>query len=197
MLVFLRAGLVLLATPKTGSTALHMALTRHADIVTRGLPAAKHLSHARYRRLAAPLVEALAPGPVEVCALVRDPVDWLGSWYRYRRAPALDGTANSTAGMDFDGFATAWASDAPPSCARVGNQAAFLTLPDGRGVDILWRYEAMDGFTRWLSDRIGTAVTLPRANVSATGPTALTPALHTRLEHAFAPDRALWTAARH
>lgn len=198
MLVFLRAGLVLLATPKTGSTALHMALTRHADIVTRGLPAAKHLSHARYRRLAAPLVEALAPGPVEVCALVRDPVDWLGSWYRYRRAEALAGTPRSTAHLGFDGFVEAWLAPDPPVYARVGTQSAFLTRPsDGTPVPTLWRYEAMGAFAGWLAERLEVELRLEQHNVSATPRSPLPPALHARAEAALAADMALWRGARH
>ena len=197
MLVFLKAGLVILATPKTGSTALHLALGRQADIVTRGLPAAKHIAFGKYRRLAAPLVESLPGPPPQVCALVREPVDWLGSWYRYRRSGALAGTDRSTAGMTFEDFALAWLSDTPPPCARVGNQAGFLTLPRcGTPVDILWRYEAFDAFLDWLSDRLDTPITLPDSNVSPPAPLELSAATRARLDAALAPDRALWEGAR-
>lgn len=197
MLVFIRQRLVLLATPKTGSTALQMALMRHADIVTKGLPGVKHISYPKYLRQVAPLVEGFARGPVEVCALMRAPVDWLGSWYRYRKSAALAGTERSTAGVDFDGFLEAWLSSDPPAFARVGTQGAFLTRPqDGAPVPLLWRYEALDGFADWLAGRLGVEVTLPQANVSALPPEAPSPALRARAEAALAPDMALWRAAR-
>lgn len=197
MLVFVRQRLVVLATPKTGSTALQMALMRHADIVTKGLPGVKHISYPKYLRQVAPLVEGFARGPVEVCALVREPVDWLGSWYRYRKAEALAGSARSTAGVDFDGFLEAWLSAEPPAFARVGTQGAFLTRPqDGAPVPVLWRYEAMSRFADWLAERLGLEVVLPQVNVSAVPPAAPSPALRARVEAALAADMALWRGAR-
>ena len=198
MLVFVRQRLVLLATPKTASTALQLALMRHADIVTKGLPAAKHISYPRYLRQVAPLVEGLARGPVEVCALVRDPVDWLGSWYRYRRAEALAGTPRSTAHLGFDGFVEAWLAPDPPVFARVGTQSAFLTRPsDGTPVPTLWRYEAMDAFAAWLAERLEVELRLEQHNVSSIPRSPLPPALHARAEAALAADMALWRGARH
>lgn len=201
VLVFVRQRLVLLATPKTASTALHMALAGRADIVTRGLPGVKHISFAKYQRLVEPLVLSFTGAPPETMALVREPVDWLASWYRYRQAPALRGSARSTAGLGFEAFVEAWLAPEPPPCARVGSQAAYLCHPDtGARVQTLWRYEALDTLTAHLTERLGQPVRLARVNASPAAPAAgaagLSAATRRRLAAALEPDFALHAAAR-
>lgn len=200
MLVFLRQRLVVLATPRAASTALHMALAGQADLVTRGVPAIKHVSLARWHRQWRPLLEDYAGGPLETCALIRAPLDWLDSWRRYRSVPALDGSDRSTAGRSFEAFAEAWLAPRPPPYARVADQAGFLSLPGAAagGVDHLWRYEALEGFADWLSGRLDRPVRLRRVNAAPPGPPPQPdPALRARLEAALARDLALHAAARH
>lgn len=196
VLVFVRSRLVLLATPKTGSTALHMALAGHADMVFRNLPAVKHIGLRRYMRFVAPLVQKYCDGPVETCALIREPEDWLGSWYRYRTRPALDGTARSTRDMDFERFVQDYLCAPPPPHAAVGAQGRFLTAGKGAArVDRLFRHERMQTFCGWLAGRLEVEVSLPEANVSPSRPMALSDATRDRLRRERARCFALYEQA--
>lgn len=193
MLVSIKAGLAYLAMPKTGSTAIETALATDCDIVMSGHPNLKHMRLRRFERQIRPI---LPNGEVETVAMIREPVDWLGSWYRYRARPQLEGQRNSTAGMSFDDFVQSWLQDAPPPPARVGRPAEFLAPPqDGRGIAHLFRYDAMDMLVTFLSERFGRPLNLERLNVSPPMALDLAPSLHRALEERMAEDFALYEDA--
>ena len=183
MLVFIEKRLVLLATPKTGSTALHSALAPHADMVFRNLPQVKHMSLRRYLRFVAPLVAQYSDQPMETCALIRAPEDWLGSWYRYRQRDAIAAGPRSTRGLTFEAFVAGYLSSPPPPPAAVGVQSRFLSGPRGEGsVDVLFRYEAFEAFRQWLSQRLDLPIALGQENVSPQGaPLDLSDTMRARL----------------
>ena len=54
MLLFWKAKIVLLAVPKTGTTALHAAFLPHADAAILHPPEKKHLNARRWRSQLAP-----------------------------------------------------------------------------------------------------------------------------------------------
>jgi hypothetical protein len=85
MLIFWPQRLVVLATPKTGTTSLEAALESLADIAVLRPPALRHTDVRTFRRHVAPYLEAAAGEPFRCVALMREPVEWLGSWYRARR----------------------------------------------------------------------------------------------------------------
>ncbi len=143
------------------------------------------MSLRRYMRFVAPLVAQYTDKPMETCALIRAPEDWLGSWYRYRQRDAIAATPRSTRGMDFDSFVGAYLSKPPPPPAAVGVQSRFLSGPRGEGgVDTLFRYEAMEAFCLWLSRRLDLPLELKRENVSpgGGGTPELSPAMRARLQ---------------
>lgn len=167
MLVFWTKRLVVLAMPKTGSTSLKAAFRKHADIVFVNPPHFKHMTYARYRRHVLPMLDPEGDRPLEVMAVVREPVDWLSSWYRYRARPAIRGRPQSTADIDFSGFVRAWLDEEPPEFARVGRQSRFLdTGGDAPGVDHLFAYDALDDAVAFLCDRLSVNEELERRNVS-------------------------------
>jgi hypothetical protein len=166
MLVFWKARLVFLAVPKTGSTALEAAFLPFADASFLHPPRLKHMPVRRYRRKLAGLLEQDGE-TLELMAIMREPVDWLSSWHRYRSRPALEGNAKSTAGVGFADFVEAWLSDDAPDYARVGRQSRFLSEETGAlGVDHLFRYDRMDDAVAFLSDRVGASPQIGRRNVS-------------------------------
>ncbi|MBR9863840.1 MAG: hypothetical protein GYB24_10410 [Rhodobacteraceae bacterium] len=121
--------------------------------------------------------------------MIREPVDWLGSWYRYRSREELNGTPNSTANVSFDEFVAAYLSDNPPEFARVGSQAKFMSDKDGAlGLSHLFRYDDMDGLVRFLQNRLNRQFTLGRANQSPKGETSLSPTLLAEYQKACAQD---------
>lgn len=192
MLVFWKQRLVYLATPKTGTTAIEAALEPLASVVIQRPPELKHTSVHRYWKHLAPFLEKAADEDFMVVAVMREPIDWLGSWYRYRQRGAGVAPEKSTRGLSFDGFVEAYLSDPQPEFANVGSQGRFLLPERGPGADRLFRYDDMAGFVHFLEERLDCEITLPRLNVSPAGATALSPALEERLRGAFARDFALY-----
>lgn len=195
MLIFWKQRLVILSTPKTGSTALEAALAPLAELTIVRPPELKHTPGYRYQRLVRPWLQNSAGGaPFTAIALMREPVDWLGSWYRFRARPELDGTPRSTAGMTFADFARAYRAEPRPAFADVGGQARFLSGMDGAplGVDLVFRYEAMANLIAYLEARLETRIALPRLNVSPPGRVDLPTAELDALRAYLAPEYALY-----
>ena len=193
MLLFWKAKLVLLAVPKTGTTALEAALLAHADTAILNPPEKKHLTARRWRNQLAPFFENRGTRQIETMAIIREPRDWLGSWYRYRARPEISGSASSTAWMDFAQFVTGWLSDPEPEYARVGRQSRFVANAEGKIiVDHLFRYEDLDQAVDFLQQRLGVTLDLGRRNISPQADLSLPPALEARLQREAAADFDLW-----
>lgn len=191
MLVFWEPRLVFLATPKAGSTALAAALESLAAVSIQRPPVLKHTTVHRYRRFVGPYLEAASKADWTVVALMREPRDWLGSWYRFRQREETE-PRKSTRGMSFDDFVRAWCQDPRPDFADVGSQERFLRPRQGQGVDRLFRYEEIDTFVHFLEDRLGCEIILPRLNVSPPGATDLSPDTEALLHEVAAADFALY-----
>ncbi len=196
MLYFQKHGLVLLATPKTGSTALEQALASQADIVTQGDPQIKHCTFHRYKWRMEKFIQIFVSDLPQTAALIRQPEDWLSSWYRFRHGSWLNGTPRSTRGLSFDAFVAGYLAEPQPPFAAVGRQMRFLTHPQTDAqVDHIYRYDAMPAFVAFLEDRLKTQIMLDRVNVSPDWAVTLSPELRARLESQFAEDYALYTRA--
>jgi hypothetical protein len=193
MLVFWDERLAFLATPKTGSTAIAAALESLAAVSIQRPPLLKHTTVHRYRRFVGPYLEAASKDSFTLVALMREPRDWLGSWYRFRQREGTE-PAKSTAGISFDDFVRAWCADPCPEFADVGSQGRFLRPRQGVGVDRLFRYDEIDQFVDFLEDRLGCEIILPRLNVSPTGATDLTAATLALLRKVAAEDYAMYEA---
>ena len=135
-MIFLHhARLVILSQPKTGTTALDNALAGRASIAVSGPPQIKHMRYNKFMTFIAPWIESqagLARTDYEVVSVMREPVDWLGSWYRYRMRNGLRRkTAKShiyTGGISFDDFVqqVIKVEDRPPY-ARIGTPCSIST----------------------------------------------------------------------
>lgn len=192
MMVFQKENLVFFAIPKTGTTALEAALAHRATIIIADPPNAKHMTPATFTRVIRPLIQR----DHEMMAVIRHPLDWHGSHFRYRTRAALDGTMRSTAHMSFEEFIRSVLPEegGTPS----GSQSKFLTLPNGHmPVQHLFRYEAQAEILKFLTERFGEVIAPPRVNVSPEFPLTLPYDLRAAHERAFAPCYALWAAAQH
>ncbi|MHA6345231.1 gamma-glutamyl kinase [Roseivivax sp. CAU 1761] len=193
MLVFWKQRLVLLAVPKTGTSAYARALAPHAGLVVSDPPELKHAPVYRYNRFFRPMFEKMGAGQMDVAAVIREPVSWLGSWYRYRQRGFLDGRPVSTRGLDFDTFVAGYLSEPRPAWADVGQQSKFVApRPNGTRVTHLFRYEDQAALIGFLEERLGVALDLPRENVSPRADLDLSPDLRARLRRRCAADFALW-----
>lgn len=192
MLIFWKARLALLAVPKTGTTALELALAPDADAAVLNPPGLKHCNVRKFRRDLSGFFEQNGRRPLELVATMREPVDWLGSWYRYRSRDALNGQPNSTAGITFDAFVEAYLSHSPPPFAKVGSQANFL---EG-GVDHLFAYGDQKGLLGFLGDRLGRTIETQPTNVSPRGSIALSASTLATFKVEYKADFELWDSLR-
>lgn len=172
MQVSLKHGFVFFCTPKNASNSVEAMLRPHIDLDLQGSPAVRHTNVRQYRQYLAPYLATVAPQvSLETLALVREPVSWLYSWYRFRARSELRESrhVNSTAHVTFAGFLEAYLEDPQPEFARVGSQAEFLQDEQGAaGIDRLFAYEGLQGLVDYLSDRIGEPLSLRTINVSPT-----------------------------
>jgi hypothetical protein len=167
MLVFYKERLAFLSVPKTGTTAYETALAPRADMVISEPPMLKHAPVYRYNRFIRPMFERVCDVELDVMAVMREPVSWLGSWYRYRQRPFMDGKPNSTHGISFDDFVLAYMKGDKPRFADVGSQFQFMkTQPNGTGVTHFFRYEDQPKLKEFLEDRLKVTLSLAQENVS-------------------------------
>ncbi len=193
MLVFSKEKLVFLSVPKTGTTAYQAALGPRASMIITDPPELKHAPVFRYNRFFRPALEKFIGEGLAVMAVMREPVSWLGSWYRYRSRPAMQGHPNATTEIGFDAFVEAYMKGKRPGFANVGSQAKFME-PQRNGTQVthLFRYEDQAAITGFLEARLGSRIETPRLNVSPDQALSLSPEIEQRLRRKCAAEFALY-----
>ncbi|MEX0307645.1 MAG: gamma-glutamyl kinase [Ruegeria sp.] len=133
---------------------------------------------------------------MEVMAVVREPIDWLGSWYRYRSRPELTNHVHSTQELSFETFLNAYMQDARPDFADVGCQSEFLfPRSNGAGVTHIFKYENQKGILKFLENRLECDIDLPHENVSPECPMDLSRETEERFRSQHAAEFALHQSA--
>lgn len=189
MLIFSEQNLAFIAVPKTGTTAIEMALKPKADILfTKGR---KHMTAQRFDRQVAPFLADAYDLRPDRFAVIRDPEEQIRSWYRYRRREAEIG-ARSADGMSFDAFVLDVISADPPPHARIGSQWRLLTGPKGQVlVHHLFAYEVQTKLKRFLNRRFGEKIRTRQKNVSPPVEAPLDPLIREKLRAARPEEFAL------
>jgi hypothetical protein len=193
MLVFFKERLAFLSVPKTGTTAYHTALASRADMVITDPPLLKHAPVYRYNRFIRPMLFNVCDAEMELMAVMRDPISWLSSWYRYRQRPFMKDKPNNTHGITFDDFVLAYMKGKRPGFAEVGSQLKFLERqPNGTGITHLFSYEDQPRLKLFLEDRLNFKIELARENVSPAIDVKLSPDVEERFRRKFVDDFALY-----
>ncbi|MEP4198413.1 MAG: hypothetical protein ABJL99_22570 [Aliishimia sp.] len=191
MLVLSEANLVFLAVPKTGTTSVEMALRPKSDMAL--MKGRKHITAQRYRNKIAPFLKQTFGIAPQTLAVMRDPIEQIRSWYRYRSGARQQGGPKSTGGINFDDFVRAVISDDPPAFAGIGSQFSFLT--DGKGrlvVDHLFAYETQPAFREFLSTRLNEDIIFKHKNVSPRAHAPLSENVEAELRAARSREFALY-----
>ena len=153
MLVAFDQKFAFLAMARCASTSIEAALAPHCDIVCSGASKSKHAPFSVFKRYFAPYAALRSGAPIQTVCLFREPVSWLHSWYAYRQRPALIGHKNSTRGLSFEEFISAYVLEHPPSFADIGNQTDFVHDHSGKvGVDTIFRFDAIGAFQNHIQD---------------------------------------------
>lgn len=191
MLIFWQHRLAFLATPKAGSSAVEAALEPLAAVAVQRPAELKHVDIAGFRTHVQPWLEATAGGPFTTVALMREPVDWLRSWYRFKQRDDHEDPDHRMEGVSFAQFARAYAAPGGPDRLSMQGQARFLT-GGGRPVDRIFRYEEIHRFVEFLEDQLDCAISLPRVNVPPSVDVELSAAEEQALRAAMDEDLALY-----
>lgn len=171
MLISLKYGYAFFCTPKCASNSIEAMLKPYSDIHLLGSPQVRHTDVCGFDRFVEPYLRHVAPGAeYQRVAVIREPVSWLYSWYRFRSRSALReaGSPNSTAHVSFDEFVGAYLQDDHrPAYADLGSQLEFLTRSDGGvGVDLLYPYENLGHLETYFSAQVGAELSAGSVNVS-------------------------------
>jgi hypothetical protein len=194
MLAVATRGVVFLAMAKCASTAIESALRDHAELLFTGPPRFKHISYSIFHRRVVPLLAARGNprSSYEVICAFREPIEWLGSWWRYRsrsqaEKPLLDPqffTGNET----FDEFVRAYIAQSPRH-VNVGRQSGFVRDSEGHiGVDRIYRYDDIDDLVAYIAARLGRDIRLSRVNPSPERRATLSAAVEEAARAHLAPE---------
>jgi hypothetical protein len=191
-------GFAFLCMPKCASTAIEAAIHQHCNISFSGHPSFKHMDARtfcvrvlNYHRTKVPNRE------IESFCLMRDPFEWVFSWYRYRKREEIrnlkhPSRKNYTGGVTFDEFVEAYTST-QPSYAKVGMQTSFFKMKDGIiGVDYIFSMNRMDLVSKFLSKKIRQKISISVSNASPKQEYSLAPNLAERLRDYLKEDIAVF-----
>jgi len=173
MIISLKRKFAFLCMPKCASTSTEKALRRLADIRIGGLPSMKHLNYRGYEKYVVPLIEeaGVERDEMKVYCMVRDPVSWLKSWWRFRQRDALKDPShkrhqNYTAHLTFEEFFEMWETDLDRP-ANVGTQRRFLMDNEGNVPDInIYRYEDIGSLIAAMESDAGRKLEMGSLNQS-------------------------------
>jgi hypothetical protein len=205
MLMSTQYGFAFLCNPKCASTSVESVLKKHCNIRFTGPSNIKHINARNFDACILKLHgELTAHRPIESFCLIRNPVDWLESWYRYRSRPELAQAKarkqqlRYVGDISFSDFVEAYLLPANerPAFARLSTQFDFMRLQDGSiGVDRIYPLERMDKVREFLSGKIGKPIEFPTKNVSPETPAELEEDLRARLLDRLKKDATLYELA--
>lgn len=141
MLISLKKGVGFISVPKCASTTIEHAFRDFCDVKMTGNPAIKHVKYRDVESHLFPFFSVYGQSLPYMFAVMRDPLDWLVSWYSFRsrnalRDPAHPHHGNYTGNMSFLDFIGEYCAPKPVQCALVGVQSDYLRNETGEiGVD--------------------------------------------------------------
>ena len=201
MLISKNFNFAFLSMQKCASSSIESMLRPHCDIILPVNPF-KHTNYRNYSKYIKPYLEEMANmGDAETICLVREPVSWLNSWYRFRsrsalRDPAHKNHRNSTYHINFETFIEQYMTPNPPSYANVRSQYDFARNNAGTtGIDTIFCYEKMEHFIAYMSRKIGIDIELGHTNISPRPGNILSPELENLLKQYIPDDFELYEQA--
>ena len=179
-------GFAFLCMPKCASTSIEAALTPYCDLITKkGTTSLKHTNYRQYSEYIEPYLDRVEGVKPETVCLMREPIDWLHSWYRYRKREKMRGKPRSTADMSFSKFCELYLEGK----IKLGGQFNFLKNENGEvGMDRIFRYERLDIVQKYFENKIGEKIVLPVYNVSPKEVLELDDSIEKRLRELFRED---------
>lgn len=185
----IKYGFAFLCVPKCASTSIEAALNDSSDIRFSGNPHLKHMNARDFNAIILSYIQSkISEAKIESFCVMRNPTDWVFSWYRFRQRdvlknPSHPGAANYTGDMSFDEFVAAYLQKKnKPDFANITTQRNFFLMPDGSiGVDNVFSMDRLDLVAEFISTKTGKQAKLSVKNTSAPSNFLLDKALEEKL----------------
>ncbi|MEM1268260.1 MAG: hypothetical protein AAGI50_19825 [Pseudomonadota bacterium] len=193
MMVHIPSRLAFLATPKCASTSIENALRPHCHLIATGFPSMTHMHVNRFNRFMRPFLRATGFPNVKTCCLFREPIDWVGSWWRYRSQDRW-GDSEALEGMSFEDYVGLYISGEKRPFLPHGPQSGMFWGPEGRRVyaDYIFKYEDLDLFRQFWESKLGVKLAIGKDNVSPGLHSQLSPEMRSKLSEFIAADFEIW-----
>lgn len=190
MLIGVGKKFVFVANTKTASTSIEYALMPHTDLICSGTPQRKHLS--LHRALGSYPFLFKQPGHDPATyfkfGVMRDPIEWIGSWFRYRKGNEVE--SELPANITFEEFWAAKDWNIQRADGSKYLQRDMFCGPDGTVLaDVIIPYHRLGEVFGEICDMLDISCPLPRHNVSQLDRMEELPArLHSEMREFYAPD---------
>nr|WP_148271141.1 hypothetical protein [Cycloclasticus sp. P1] len=160
--------------PKCASTSIEAAIKDSCNISFSAPSKLKHLNAQQFSRIILPAFQTLLPTiKVESLCLIREPLEWIESWYRYRSRLALKDKShpnhkNYTGDISYNTFIKAYISKGKRQpFANIKTQYDFIKLSNNDiGIDQIFPMDRLDLVADLLSVKTGKFISIPKKNTS-------------------------------
>ena len=174
MQLSIKNGIGFICVPKCGSTTVERFMRPRSDFSLSGNPQLKHIRYEQVQEHIWPLLAQLHLKVPYTFAVIREPVSWVESWYRFRARDELAPLDhpqhhNFSGHITFSEYVEAVLQPKPPSFARIHSQFYYVRNKAGEvGVDKTIQLEQMGVAVPALLAKHGITVAKPeeRRNVS-------------------------------
>lgn len=194
MLIGIDKRFVFVASTKTASTSVERALRPHADIVRAGSAQRKHIGLNEILGAYEFLFSRPDCGPEHFFkfSVMRDPLDWIRSWYRYRLGNKVESPLPE--GMSFAEFWSLKDWNIQRADGSKHLQGELFKGPDGEILaDVIIPYDRLEEMYQDICRALEVPDALPRANVSRiTTADPLPPDLEEEVRAFYQDDYALF-----
>ena len=170
MLIFVNQGLIVYAMPKTGTTSIDRAIGRNASIKLSGTGdnGLKHINSKKFIKWRRTLRKEFPKQTFISCCVMREPLDRLNSWYRYRSREEIKNKENYVGNLTFDEYLNKICDDNERKSSRynLNSQSRFIISKKKVGIDRIFPYLKINEFTDFISLKLNKKIKLPRKNIS-------------------------------
>lgn len=167
MLIGVRKRFVYAANTKTASTSIEFALSAHAEIICGGGPARKHMSLGGVEKEYWFVFQnpKLNFESFFRFGVMREPISWINSWYRYRRENKVASPLPAT--MSFEDFWRARDWNIQSAAGKRYLQSTVFTNTQNKILaDVIIPYERMNDFLPEIMKLLKIDYSLPHKNAS-------------------------------
>tara|TARA_Y100000296_G_scaffold80962_1_gene107209 strand:+ start:1210 stop:1779 length:570 start_codon:yes stop_codon:yes gene_type:complete len=183
---------------KAASTSIESELSNFFNISISGEHIVKHINFRNYESKVLPMLSNfVSTERIETMCIIREPVSWVRSWYKYRSRESIlqTGKKNNYCGhLTFEQFVLEYMKPSKrESFANLNTQWDFVKDKNNElGINHLFKYDELDTFKNFVEKRIGKSLTIPSLNVSPNVDSDLSAETSKKLKRYLAKDIELY-----